>query len=184
MQLSEFITEKVKYKQTEHGKKGRAEFVVGYEIEHTAAYGKKTLLITDISDTNKIEELLKETGSKHIYLELTLALSKTKDATTTIAKYKKVAKYFLDNDVWCTIDVPAEYVEKIVDLCSYKIFVVNITVVIPCVTQLNKNAAIKISDKPNGNNGGVWVTNIKDITVRSNFTPWSKYKKDRGVDLE
>jgi len=184
MKLSEFVSEKLKYKSTKHGKNDRAEFIVGYEIEHTAAYGKKTLLVTDINDLSKIEELLTEIDSDHLYLELTLALSKTKNAPTMLTKYKKVAKHFLDKDIWCTIDIPPEYVEEVVDLCSYKNFVVNIAVVIPCIKSLNKNAALKISDEYSGDNGGVWVTDIKSITVKSNFTPWNKYNKDRGVDLE
>lgn len=184
MKLSEFITEKINYSATTHDK-NQHDYVLGNELEKTAAYGKKTIVVSNVSDLDKLDQLRTESKATALYFYMTQALNKSKNPEKTFKEYKKAVKHFLDKKVLCTLDIPVEFADKISDLSKSDYFIANIVIKLPNIKSLNSKAAIKLQgDNFGDSNGGVWVTNLKNIMVKSNFTPWSKYNKDHGVDLE
>lgn len=185
MKLTEILNEKIKYKDIAHNGTP-PDFILGPEIERTQAYGKKTLIVTNIEDLKKIDKIFEETNAEHLYFGLDSAIPKSKNIPDTIAKYKRAARRYLDKGVLCTIEVPAEYAADVASLSKYDNFIAHIVVYIPGINKFNKRAALKLADeKMFGSNGGVWVTDLKKIMIKSNFTSWSRYEpSDRGVDLE
>jgi hypothetical protein len=153
-------------------------FFTGIEIEHTPAFGKKTLFVTGIQSYASIAENLQ--GCEHIFFGANHSYNPT--TYQEWHDWEEMIEFFLQKDYLCSLDIPLSAVEEFNDGClnSYNNFIPQIRVPIPYVKLWNYNTMLKIDDKDfNATNPGVWSHSLHKLMDRNNFTDWSQYKNDK-----
>jgi hypothetical protein len=167
------------------------KFFTGTEVEHTPAYGKKTLFVVGIQSTSDIQDWLDDFNSyedqsrhiEHIYFGANMSFPssiRTNDAVFW-KPWENMVQYFLLQGYQCTLDIDVACVEGLLEsgLCEYNNFIPMISVKLPYIRQLGYNATIKLDDKDfSATNPGVWCHSLHTLQKRSVFTDWSKYTKD------
>jgi hypothetical protein len=152
-------------------------FFIGTEIEHTPAYGKKTLFVTGIQPVEHIAVNLQ--GCEHIFFGANHSFN-----PQTYEEHKAwedMIFFFLDKEYLCSLDIPINQVEEFHEggYCEYNNFIPQIRVSIPYVKLWNYNTMIKIDDKDfKATNPGVWSHSLHKLMDRDNFTSWDQYKGD------
>ena len=158
------------------------QYFVGDEIEHTPAYGMKTLFESGVHDTETILQLAKDWNVEHIYFGANQSFkTHGADDYDTWSMWEKMITPCIDQKYWCTLDLDLSEVEGLQEshLLESNLFIPQISVKIPYIKHLNYNACIKIDDIDfNRTNPGVWVHNVHDLMDRKVFTDWKKYGKD------
>jgi hypothetical protein len=164
------------------GESNDAQFFLGNEVEHTPAYGMKTLfvvgiqpisLIKDWADTHNIEHIF--FGANHSY--------NPKDFSEH-QNWDDMISHFLKADYLCSLDIPINQVEEFHEsgYCEYNNFIPQIRVPIPYIGLWNYNTMVKIDDKDfKATNPGVWSHSLHKLMDRNNFTDWSQYKNDKII---
>ena len=159
-------------------------FFVGDEVEHTPAYGKKTLFVVGVQSTADIREYLDNNSLdiEHIYFGANQSFPHllVNDGGEW-AKWENMIYHFLDHGYWCTLDIDISSVEGLVEsgLPERNRFIPMISAKIPYIGLLGYNATLKIDDKDfEATNPGVWCHSLHRLQSRSTFTDWSKYSKD------
>ena len=71
----------------------------GKEVEKPA-YGKRTLFVVGIHDTNKIEKMYSDNNCEHILFGANPVYR------ITVWKNGKIIRYFLKKDILCSLDIP------------------------------------------------------------------------------
>jgi hypothetical protein len=160
-----------------------AQFFTGTEVEHTPAYGMKTLFVVGVQDVNDIAANLN--GAEHIYFGANMSFPplEINDRKNWDA-WEGMIKFFLNKGYLCTLDVDVACTEALVEggLCEYNNFIPMISVKIPYSQLLGYNATIKLDDKGfNKTNPGVWCHSLHELQNRATFTDWSKYTKDETL---
>jgi hypothetical protein len=160
-----------------------AQFFTGTEVEHTPAYGMKTLFVVGVQDVNDIAASLN--GCEHIYFGANMSFPplEINDRKNWDA-WEGMIKFFLNKGYLCTLDVDVACTEALVEggLCEYNNFIPMISVKIPYSQLLGYNATIKLDDKGfNKTNPGVWCHSLHELQNRATFTDWSKYTKDETL---
>lgn len=168
-----------------------ATFFVGTEVEHTPAYGKKTLFVVGIQDYHRILEIILDYKShpepiEHVYFGANMSFSTL--ATNNGAEWAKWEKMIFNvmeqADIMCTLDVDVSCVEGLVEsgLCENHNFIPMISVKVPYAQLLGYNATIKLDDRDfRATNPGVWCHSLHQLQSRRTFTDWSKYTKDEVI---
>jgi hypothetical protein len=152
-------------------------FFIGTEVEHTPAYGKKTLFVTGIQPVEHIAVNLQ--GCEHIFFGANHSFN-----PQTYEEHKAwedMIFFFLDKEYLCSLDIPINQVEEFHEggYCEYNNFIPQIRVPIPYVKLWNYNTMIKIDDKDfKATNPGVWSHSLHRLMDRDNFTSWDQYKGD------
>jgi len=187
MKAIEFIVSKKNVHPTDP--RNLPPYVVGPEIEHTAAYSKKTLIVNKPASIEEIEQALTEFDCEALYLELSRATGHTYGKTTNnqrlIDTYHKQAEYFLKKGYWVTIDSPNNFAENFSDLTNNKKFVINMAVMVPGVEKLKGNVSLKLMGGDYKNPAdGVWCFDLDKIKQDKNLTKWHEYKIDKRVDIK
>jgi hypothetical protein len=146
------------------------DFFVGSEVEHTSAYGMKTLFCHGDLSTScivaKIAELKKADRinfPKHIYLNHNHSFCASRDnkIDTLLA-----LNYFVTYEAQDFEDIVPREHDRLIHLLSIKI---------PNATK--KNLSIKIDDVDfDYSNPGVWTFHASQLN--DYFTPWSAYQGD------
>lgn len=160
------------------GVESDVKFFIGTEVEHTPAYGKKTLFVVGIWAPEKIAEQLQ--GCEHIFFGANHSFN-----PSTYEEWKHwelMIQYFLDKGYLCSLDIPMSAVEEFNDgpLNEYNNFIPQIRVPVPYIKLWNYNTMIKIDDKDfNATNPGVWSHSLHKLMARENFTSWDLYKGDK-----
>jgi hypothetical protein len=152
-------------------------FFTGIEIEHTPAYGKKTLFVTGVQPVEKIAINLQSCehiffGANHSFNPQTYEEHKA---------WENMILFFLDKEYLCSLDIPINQVEEFNDggLNDYNNFIPQIRVPLPYIKLWNYNTMLKIDDKGfKATNPGVWSHSLHKLMNRDNFTPWEQYKGD------
>jgi len=172
----------------ESGSKEGVTFFVGKEIEQTPAFGKITLFVVGVQDVEEILHLVKNYPYgpiEHIYFGANQSFPKLRyDDVERWSKWEVMIKQCLDAGYLCTLDFDVEQVEGLLESClvEHHLFIPQISVKIPYLTQLGYNATIKIDDKDfKATNPGVWCLPINDVTQRKYFTNWFEYKNDEII---
>jgi len=164
----------------EDGVKDDIVFFIGDEVEHTPAYGMRTLFVTGIQDVNDIAFRLQ--GCKHIFFGANHSYN-----PQTYEEHKdweNMIVFFLDKGYMCSLDIPINQVEEFNDsgLCEYDNFIPQIRVPIPYIRLWNYNTMLKIDDRDfKATNPGVWSHSLHTLMDRSKFTDWSKYQSDKVI---
>jgi hypothetical protein len=172
-------------REYQDGTKNNVTVFTGVEIEHTPAYGKKTLFVVGVKSADELSDIAIQNNCEHIYLGANHSY-KPSDFEEVIL-WEAMAIDLLKKNFWVTLDIDYKSYEwsedLMVDLCCYDQFIPVISVKIPYIENLNYNACIKIDDKDfKASNPGVWVHHLHDLKDRKKFTNWSLYGKDKIID--
>jgi hypothetical protein len=153
-------------------------FFTGVEVEHTPAYGMKTLFVTGLQPVEAIA--LNLHGCEHIFFGANHSYKPR--AESLWKQWEDMIMFFLDKGYLCSLDIPMEEVEEFNEggLNEYDNFIPQIRVPIPYIRLWNYNTMIKIDDKDfKATNPGVWSHSLHTLMDRKNFTDWSQYKNDK-----
>lgn len=156
------------------------QFFIGSEVEHTPAFGKRTLFVTGIHSPDEIAINLK--GAEHIFFGANHSYN-PKD-NFEHQRWESMIRFFLDKGYLCSLDIPLNQVEEFNDsgLCESDNFIPQIRVPIPYIKLWNYNTMLKIDDKDfKATNPGVWSHSLHTLMDRSKFTDWSQYKNDEII---
>jgi hypothetical protein len=169
------------------GVKESITFFVGIEIEHTPAYGMKTLFVVGVHDPYVIMELASKYECEHIYFGANQSFKTlgVNDAATW-RPWENMIYVCLDSEheFWCTLDFDVSEAEGLLEsgLTEKRRFIPQISVKLPYINQLGYNATLKIDDKDfNASNPGVWCHNLQDLLGRDRFTNWDPNGKDEII---
>ena len=157
-----------------------AVFFTGIEIEHTPAYGKKTLFVTGVQVTDDIAARLQ--GCEHIFFGANHSFHPTNNLEWQ--RWESMIEYFLKKGYLCSLDIPIAVAEEFHEngLNEYNNFIPQIRVPVPYIKLWNYNTMIKIDDKDfNATNPGVWSHSLHKLMNRDAFTSWDQYKNDEIV---
>jgi hypothetical protein len=155
-------------------------FFTGIEVEHTPAYGMKTLFVTGLQPVENIALNLQ--GCTHIFFGANHSFN-----PHNFEEYKaweNMIMFFLDKEYLCSLDIPFNQVEEFHEsgYCDYNNFIPQIRVPIPYIKLWNYNTMLKIDDKDfKATNPGVWSHSLHTLMDRSKFTDWNQYKNDEIV---
>ncbi len=164
-------------------------FFIGNEVEHTPAYGMRTLFVTGVQNEQVIEHILNEENSytdnskhiQHIFFGANHSFNPRNDDYHDWKQWEDMIQYFLNKGYLCSLDIPLSAVEQFNDggLNEYDNFIPQIRVPIPYIKLWNYNTMLKIDDKDfKATNPGVWSHSLHKLMDREVFTDWSKYKND------
>ena len=162
------------------GEANDVQFFIGTEVEHTPAFGKKTLFVTGV---HPIEEIaLNLNGAEHIFFGANHSFNP--QSPEEWDAWQDMIQFFLDKDYLCSLDIPLSAVEEFNDggLNESDNFIPQIRVPIPYIKLWNYNTMLKIDDKDfKATNPGVWSHSLHTLQDRSKFTPWDAYKNDKVI---
>jgi hypothetical protein len=159
-----------------------ADFFYGTEVEHTPAYGKRTLFVVGVQDVDVIAAKLN--GCEHIYFGANMSFPNYDTNARGWIDWENMIKYFLDREYQCTLDIDVKCVEGLLEsgFTEYHNFIPMISVKLPYLQQLGYNAIIKLDDKDfKSTNPGVWCHSLHNLLTRETFTDWSQYTQDETV---
>lgn len=151
----------------------------GIEVEHTPAFGMKTLFVVGIHLASDIENNAREHGCDHIYLGANQSFNPLDH--NSMLSWEGMAKALLVKKFLVTLDFDVRHTEVVLEMClsEFDNFIPQVSVKIPYARQLGYNACIKIDDKDfRASNDGVWVHQLHDLMDREKFTDWNAYGKD------
>lgn len=158
-------------------------FFYGTEVEHTPAFGKKTLFVVGVQTKDDI--CRQKPHYEHIYFGANQSFPNihTNDAVQW-QRWENMILPFLEVGYPCTLDLDVSCVEGLVEsrLVEHHNFIPMISVKMPYIRQLGYNATLKLDDKDfAATNHGVWCHSIHDLQNRDHFTDWSKYARDETL---
>jgi hypothetical protein len=152
----------------------------GIEIEHTMAYGKRTLfLATNELHTDEVLELATLNGCEAVYY------GANRTFQYTIGTHVFQIKKLLDNGYYVTIDYPYadhEEVKKRFALIWNEPKFIPFCSIIFRDSDDDKQLHIKIDDVTfRHSNPGVWTMSMRDFKDKAGFTDWGQYGKDEII---
>ncbi len=165
-------------------------FFVGNEVEHTPAFGMRTLFVTGVQPITEIQDWLDdfnsyEDKSKHIgHIFFGANHSYNPSIPEEHHAWESMILHFLEKNYLCSLDIPMNQVEEFNEsgLCEKDNFIPQIRVPIPYIRLWNYNTMLKIDDRDfKATNPGVWSHSLHTLMDRSKFTDWSQYKNDEIV---
>lgn len=154
-------------------------FFIGNEVEHTPAYGMRTLFVTGVQPVEHIAANLQ--GCEHIFFGANHSFTPAFNDYNGWKAWEEMIEFFLEKGYLCSLDIPLSAVEEFHDggLNEHSNFIPQIRVPIPYVKLWNYNTMIKIDDKDfKATNPGVWSHSLHKLMSRENFTSWDQYKGD------
>jgi hypothetical protein len=160
-------------------------FFVGTEVEHTPAYGLKTLFVVGIQDVSVIMNMVKQNSCDHVYFGANQSFPQLE--TNDVAgwcEWENMIQECLQQKILCTLDFDVSCAEGILEssFVEYHNFIPMISVKLPYIQQLGYNATLKIDDRDfAATNPGVWCHSLHALQKRSVFTDWSKYTQDEVI---
>jgi hypothetical protein len=158
------------------------KFFIGNEVEHTPAYGLKTLFVTGVQPVDDIITHLADCD--HIFFGANHSFNPAHNDYEEWKAWENMIDYFLSKGFLCSLDIPLSAVEEFNDggLNDYSNFIPQIRVPIPYIKLWNYNTMLKIDDKDfKATNPGVWSHSLHTLMDRSKFTDWAQYKNDEIV---
>ena len=162
----------------ENGTSEDVTFFTGIEIEHTPAYGKKTLFVTGVQPIEHIALNLQ--GCEHIFFGANHSFNPKDNVEWDL--WEGMIQLFLNKGYLCSLDIPIAVAEEFHEtgLNEYNNFIPQIRVPIPYIKLWNYNTMLKIDDKDfKATNPGVWSHSLHTLMDRKNFTDWNQYKNDK-----
>ena len=173
------------------GEQDNVTLFTGVEVEHTPAYGQRTLFVVGIHNPIDLMQKAREQDCTHIYLGANQSFNPDPKNTDNIEDWHDMISVLLDEDWLVTLDYDVKYHELVLDNLHESSqpfstvnsnFIPQISVKIPNISELSYNACIKIDDTDfNHSNPGVWVHQVHDLMDRSKFTDWTQYTKDKPI---
>jgi len=160
-------------------------FFIGREVEHTPAFGLKTLFVVGIQDSQIVLQEAMNNDCTHIYFGANQSFPNlaTNDGDGW-QEWDTMISDCLQKGFLCTLDLDSICVEGLVEssLVEYNNFIPMVSVKLPYLQLLGYNAIIKLDDKDfAATNPGVWCHSLHELKDRTKFTDWSKYTKDEVI---
>jgi len=162
------------------GETDNVQFFTGVEVEHTPAFGMKTLFVTGIQSFEDIAKNLN--GAEHIFFGANHSFNPTNYDEWRV--WDLMIEFFLQKDYICSLDIPINLAEEFLEsgLNEKDNFIPQIRVPIPYIKLWNYNTMIKFDDKDfKATNPGVWSHSLHTLMDRKNFTDWNQYKNDEVI---
>ena len=159
------------------------KFFIGTEVEHTPAYGQRTLFVVGYQPKEEILARALNNACPHIYLGANQSFH-PKDSQAWAA-WDTLLNDMLKEGIWLTLDFDVSLAEEVLEcgMTEYATFIPMISVKLPYMKQFNYNTTIKLDDKDfKATNPGVWCHSLHDLQTRDTFTDWTKYTKDEIID--
>jgi hypothetical protein len=165
-------------------------FFIGTEVEHTPAFGMKTLFVVGVQDPSEIHAKALAHKCDHIYFGANQSFPKLDINSKEWKPWENMVGLLLrsghggNHYYMCTLDIDVGCSEGLLEgsLVEYNNFIPMLSVKLPYIKQLGYNATLKLDDKDfRATNPGVWCHNIHDLQDRSVFTDWSQYTKDETI---
>jgi hypothetical protein len=158
---------------------------IGTEVEHTIAFGKRTLFVVGVQDPQIVLQEAKNNDCEHIYFGANQSFPplETNDGDSW-RDWEVMVQDCLEAGWLCTLDLDVNQAEGLLEssLVEFHNFIPMISVKLPYIKQYGYNATIKIDDKDfKATNPGVWCHSLHDLQKREVFTDWSKYTKDEVI---
>jgi len=161
------------------------DFFVGTEVEHTPAYGMKTLFVVGVQSQTDIIKHICANSIRHIYFGANQSFPRLEvNDVEGWRPWEDMIERFLKEKFLCTLDLDVAQVEGLLEssLVEYHNFIPILSVKLPYIQQLGYNATIKLDDRDfAATNPGVWCHSLHALQDRSKFTDWSKYTKDEII---
>jgi hypothetical protein len=163
----------------------QVDLFIGTEVEHSPAYGHRTLFVVGLQNEQVILEQAINNKCTHIYFGANQSFPQLK--INDAGNWKEWESMILDclqKGFLCTLDLDATCVEGLAEgpLIEYNNFIPMISVKLPYVQLLGYNATIKLDDRDfAATNPGVWCHSLHELRDRKCFTDWSKYTKDEVI---
>ena len=161
------------------------DFFVGTEVEHTPAYGMKTLFVVGVQSQTDIIKHIRANGIRHIYFGANQSFPRLEvNDVEGWRPWEDMIEKFLEEKFLCTLDLDVAQVEGLLEssLVEYYNFIPMLSVKLPYIQQLGYNATIKLDDRDfAATNTGVWCHSLHELQDRKRFTDWSKYTKDEII---
>ena len=161
-------------------------FFVGTEVEHSPAYGERTLFVVGIQDSSTVIAEAWRHSCTHIYFGANQSFPKL---SATDAKrwrpWEDMITACLDEAFTCTLDLDVSCAEGLLEsgLVERHNFIPMLSVKLPYIRQFPYGATLKLDDRDfAATNPGVWCHNLHDLQKRRVFTPWSKYSQDEVIE--
>lgn len=167
-----------------------ATMFLGTEVEHSPAFGMKTLFVVGVQSKEDIEKVLDDPYTQidkkieHVYFGANQSFPTGRATGTDWTRWENMIVPFLMRGYWCTLDIDVTEAENLLEsgLTEHNQFIPMISVKLPYLQQLGYNATIKLDDKDfAASNPGVWCHQLHDLLKRNKFTDWSLYTKDEVV---
>jgi hypothetical protein len=161
-----------------------AKFFIGTEVEHSPAYGMRTLFVVGIQDSAEIVAAAQNNNCEHIYFGANQSFPKLTVNSGEWTRWENMIGSCLMHGAWCTLDVDVTVAEGLLEgsLVDHSRFIPMISVKLPYAKLYNYNTTIKIDDKDfQATNPGVWCHSLHDLQNRAVFTDWSKYTQDEVI---
>ena len=160
-------------------------FFIGTEVEHTAAFGLRTLFVVGVQDPQIVLQEAKNNDCEHIYFGANQSFPalETNDADAW-RDWEVMVQDCLEAGWLCTLDLDIGQAEGLLEsaLVEFHNFIPMISVKLPYIRQYGYNATIKIDDRDfAATNPGVWCHSLHSLQKREVFTDWSKYTKDEVI---
>ena len=93
------------YNNGSHSSKDGDIVFVGTEVEHTPAYGMKTLFVTGVQNSAHIIQIAKEKNCAHVYLGANMSFDVTENTHEQWEPWEIMAKDLLKSGLWVTLDI-------------------------------------------------------------------------------
>lgn len=168
-----------------NGHTEETKFFVGTEVEHSPAYGQRTLFVVGLQPKQEILTRALNNKCPHIYLGANQSFNPDLTDSEALIQWDNLCIDLLRDGIWVTLDFDAKYAETILEggMTEYDTFIPMISLKLPYISQFNYNATLKLDDKDfKATNPGVWCHSVHDLKDRSKFTDWSKYTQDEIIE--
>lgn len=163
----------------------QVDFFVGTEVEHSPAFGHRTLFVVGVHDATHIINLAEINKCSHVYFGANQSFPRLDvNDGDGWRPWERMIQDCLDRGYLCTLDLDVTCSEGLVEssLVEYNNFIPMLSVKLPYVQMLGYNATIKIDDKDFAkSNPGVWCHSLHELRDRKKFTDWSRYTQDQIV---
>jgi hypothetical protein len=162
----------------------QVNFFIGTEVEHSPAFGHRTLFVVGVQDSQIILQEAMNNGCTHIYFGANQSFPQYDMDSNNWQDWEMMIVDCLERGWLSTLDFDVANVNFITQsrLTEFNNFIPMISVKLPYIQLLGYNATIKLDDKDFcATNPGVWCHSLHDLRDRKVFTDWSKYTKDEVI---
>ena len=161
-------------------------FFVGTEVEHTPAFGLRTLFVVGVQDPAIVWQEFHNNDCDHIYFGANQSFPALDvNDGEGWQDWEYMVRYCLEKlPNYCTLDLDIAQAEGLLEssLVEFHNFIPMISVKLPYIRQFGYNATLKIDDRDfAATNPGVWCHSLHDLQKRRVFTDWSKYTQDEVI---
>ena len=159
-------------------------YFTGYEVEHTIAYGMKTLFVVGTPPVNEIINKALTNDCRHIYFGTSQSFNPKEVTQEEYKPWDDVINGCINAGFWVTLDFDVKHAEGVIEsgYSEHQKFIPMISCKLPYIQQFNYNATLKLDDTTWGHsNPGVWTHQLHDLMAKDKYTYWDQYTQDEEI---